>query len=111
MILMNLIKQRIAIAEIVGWRINPRVPAELKYDAIMCWIRPGNMDWHDEQLPDYLNCHNAIQEAINTLSLTLKTAYASKLFDICGSWAATTWATPKQKCEAFLKVMGKWENE
>lgn len=61
------------------------------------------------EVPDYLNDHNAIQEAVNTLGLTLKTAYASNLFDICGSWAATVWATPEQKCKAFLKTIGKWE--
>lgn len=101
---MSPIKQRIAIAEYSGYKWQG---IREEKDCIG-WILYNQ---YISYIPDYVNNHNAIQEAVNTLGLTLKTAYASNLFDICGSWAATVWATPEQKCKAFLKTIGKWENE
>ena len=67
-------QRRIALAEVCGWTFNPppynKPPfsAEFKAEALLCWIRPGNMSHQLEAPPDYLNDLNAMRKALLTLN-------------------------------------------
>jgi hypothetical protein len=74
--------------------------------------------WHDDQiegLPDYLNDLNAMHEAEKMLTESQSAQYERRLM---GSrsfvGAAEFWiyhATAAQRAEAFLRTIGKWEND
>lgn len=130
-------KQRIAIAEACGWKFRPLFPPpeseqrdhhEAKENAIMCWVRPENNDWETQELPDYLNDLNAIQEAETCLDFVKKgPKYLLLLEQIIsrrvgedisikitsvGQFGFSGWiahAKAYEKAEAILKTIGKWE--
>lgn len=101
---MNPNKQRIVIAELNGFKWS----GLREEKDFIGWTLKGQY-W--PRLPDYLNDLNAINEVVASLSYTLRTAYTSVLFDICGSWSASVDATAAQRCQAYLRVMCKWENK
>jgi hypothetical protein len=94
---MNPEKQRIAIAEACGWKCS---------------------EYSDElgQLvaqftPDYLNCLNAMHEAEATLRFDDRNHYIDRLGETYhDSWEFCT-ATAAQRAEAFLRTVGKWEED
>jgi hypothetical protein len=104
--------QRIAIAEVCGWKL----------------IRTGENPspewrgmWHDPSgtpigfTPDYLSNLNAMHEAEKVLITQLKVrAYATLLCSICehATPMVPVWhATASQRAEAFLRTIGKWEDD
>ena len=109
---MNQEKQRIAIAEACGWtEIEP------------CTCRDGvsrgytpTPGAHKKHLPDYLNDLNAMHEAEKVMRdspkkkhtylqwLGCEDAYTSTVF-------ASVTATAAERAEAFLRTIGKWEDD
>ena len=114
-------RQRLAIAEQMGWRFYPN--EDLK-DAIKTFVTKNkNNIWgldpngelrFQHAIPDYLNDLNAIHEAEKTLDYSLQ-RYRERLsfmFDGNpeeGVWLAVN-ATAAQRAEAFLRTIGKWED-
>lgn len=129
---MNAKAQRIAIAEACGisyprWECtNPEcvefgIIAEVRIDrsgrALYC---PGNQCGNDLSLivlPDYLNDLNAMHSAEKVLSLSQRDQYQQWLYRIVEKecrmapiyWLAIN-STAKQRAEAFLRTIGKWED-
>jgi hypothetical protein len=116
---MNEEKQRIAIAEACGWqRFCP--DKDPNY-----WYKPG---WREvvitNKLPDYLNDLNAMRGAEGVLGGEKRVEYLDALLDVLGLnlgpggwdmdfnsvWQMTA-ATAAQRAEAFLKTLGKWEDD
>ena len=56
--------------------------------------------------PDWCNDLNAMHEAEKTLTSAQLLDYIAFLFDTC--YEATV-ATARQRAEAFLRTLGKWE--
>jgi hypothetical protein len=106
----------IAIAEHRGWRIAERVSPEVKESATACWIRPNGNEWQEENLPDYCSDLNAMHEAVKTLQQNLKHRYFACLCTVVSGaislngYSAATEATARQRAEAFLRTLGKWED-
>jgi hypothetical protein len=100
-------KQRIAIAEACGWKC----PCGFK-EAFACWVRPSAMEHQTEWLPDYLNDLNAMHEALKTQPIRIQQKYIPFLRNLCaveGSWPEE--ATAAQRAKAFLRTIGKWEDD
>jgi hypothetical protein len=97
---MNKEKQRIAIAKACGWtKFTP--------DTIQFVARRSDGKW--DLITDYLHDLNAMHEAEN---LVLRSAqqcrdYADALDDGNGGH----FATAAQRAEAFIRTIGKWEEE
>jgi len=104
---MNKEKQRIAIAEACGWR------------EISDWKAAGINGQHPtepwtEVIPDYLNDLNAIHEAEKVLRDDREAAFRGWLWLAHGQpelRCAIVHATAAQRAEAFLRTIGKWEEE
>lgn len=66
-------------------------------------------------IPDYCNDLNAMREAEETLAESLQEKYLDNLYSVCNpdSMYKDTWkmnrATARQRAEAFLETLGKWE--
>ena len=110
---MNQEKQRIAIAEACGWTDITRGP----YDG-----RPfGRYKTHQlEGVPDYLNDLNAMHEAEKVLTVAQRITYANQIGVVLSNGsvgrAIPNWwfiheATAAQRAEAFLRTIGKWEQD
>ncbi len=92
--------QRIAIAEACYGQVHP---ANKDYAHARVWSKE-----HDGLIhaPDYLSDLNACHEMEKVLTTVQKDYYASMLGDNCGSsWRV--FATAPQRCEAFLRTLGK----
>lgn len=91
-----------AIAEACGWKKPARktVLNEKGYFVTQ----------HAQSAPNYCNDLNAMHEAENTLVGQQFSAYAFMLNDIEGSLYGIR-ATARQRAEAFLRTIGKWEEE
>jgi hypothetical protein len=127
---MNKEKQRIAIAEACGWSLQPLIWRSefIRYRL----IKPDGKvflfkHWDDgadecrswetacarDVLPDYLNDLNAMHEAEKVLqqhmakwwNYTSQLAAANSALGTGGE----AHATAKQRAEAFLRTIGKWE--
>lgn len=104
-------QQRIAIAEICGIQI---VQAEDGWwDK---WVNGTNYKSGAykeniiEELPDYLNCKNAMQEARQTKwhDVKFRAKYAEELHKICDYVPCGSLnASPEQEAKAFLIACGK----
>lgn len=115
---MTEIEQRTAVAVVCGWE-----------DILMCrgklrgYPPKGTLLTSDDDaafLPDYPNDLNAMHEAEKTL--TSKACYIYELCKVCGGLRGTViwnvmevepfvFATASQRCEAFLRTVGKWKGE
>ena len=108
-------QQRIAIAEAYGWSFSGTTTHS-----------PDGAFWESKgpDYPDYLNDLNACHEMVETLDRWQRGDYAQHLMEVCmehpigtvpdydsdrRSLTSITQATPKQKCEAFLKTLNLWE--
>jgi hypothetical protein len=108
--------QRIAIAEACGWKICLSAlqsgldvyKGPLIDDATEC--RP---------LPDYIFDLNAMHEAEKVLDTTnggpksgdcLRYAYSRELYKLVPEWMQPFRATAAQRAEAFLRTLGKWDD-
>jgi hypothetical protein len=106
-------KQRIAIANALGyeWR---QVPDAL-YRA---WYRGDRFIGSTSDLPQWLNDLNAMHEAETALTEKQELFYLVKLSAAMKESATIGWkaertyrATAAQRAEAFLRTIGKWEDE
>jgi endonuclease YncB( thermonuclease family) len=70
------------------------------------------MEHQTEWLPDYLNDLNAMHEALKTQPIRIQQKYIPFLRNLCaveGSWPEE--ATAAQRAKAFLRTIGKWEDD
>jgi len=100
----------LAMADAMGWR---------KEDGVYVWTANG-IDCTCDELWDWANDLNAMHLAEKTLDVSCRLNYPTKLlrvlFDLGGEF---TWygsgtfphitATARQRAEAFLRTLGKWE--
>jgi hypothetical protein len=115
---MNTDKQRIAIAEACGWKC----PCGFK-EAFACWVRPSAMEHQTEWLPDYLVDLNAMHEAEKVLTPKYQPAKGESQWSDYLAWLGfcgenktrevyeCVTATAAQRAEAFLRTLGKWEED
>lgn len=97
--------QRIAIAEACGWR-------RTKEGAKSAWFNPAarghGRSMFRNQIPDYLSDLNACHEMEKGMTSGQNQAYGLQLSRQCNR--VDIWhATAAQRCEAFLRTIGKWE--
>ncbi len=86
-----------AIAEVCGWNNKPVVRTNGKGSV---WVT----EW-----PDYCNDLNAMHEAEKVLTDDQREVFYPRNL---GAWQSpfnVIYATARQRAEAFLRVMGKWE--
>lgn len=117
---MNPEKQRIAIAEACGWRIEYIHGNGMDCDV---WVDPEGLI--REECPDYLNDLNAMHEAEKALTELQRGDYSHELLRMVAirkpynprsmAWChmdffQVTHATAAQRAEAFLKTINKWNN-
>jgi len=108
--------QRIAIAEACGWKmITTKDCGQWPHG-----IDPMGDRMHTAVLPDYLTDLNAMHEAEKVLTFDQALAYTSQLsLAVSGQEVSTTpsallfphCATAAQRAEAFLRTIGKWEDD
>ncbi len=103
---MNTEKQRIAIAEACGWTQGYCPCGDEECGA---WQSPRKDNW--EYLPDYLNDLNAMHEAEKVMKGQKIDAYVTMLCLKVQSTPSLWNATAAQRAEAFLRTIGKWEDE
>jgi hypothetical protein len=114
-------KQRIAIAEACGWTdVKGTKGVHPKAHFKGCGYAD---DWI--ALPDYLHDLNAMHKAEKVIGYVNRLNYPAQLFDVVcrtsGEWQKVfnkihpdAWAlqaTSAQRAEAFLRTIGKWEEE
>ena len=111
---MNNEKQRIAIAEARGM-IGPFENSEE-------WFENGDSDGciivlrdaTGKRVANYLNDLNAMHEAEKTLSREQLESYIFEMHEIIGHNHIVRYvvtATAAQRAEAFLRALGKWEDD
>lgn len=93
-----------AIAEICGWRLVEKQYEDFGY-CLKLWITPSG----EEEIapPNYCGDLNAMHEAEQVLTLKQLLIYAHCLESEYGFFGVT--ATARQRAEAFLRMLGKWE--
>jgi hypothetical protein len=117
---MNTEKQRIAIAEACGWKDikdTNHESVDIESRSITHWsgltgVPPEfiHYEWNRVIIPDYLNDLNAMHEAEEVLTDSdQKHKYAS-LLGRHDYWLLIH-ATAAQRAEAFLRTIGKWEDD
>jgi hypothetical protein len=123
---MNKEKQRIAIAEACGWKDIKDTNHEdvnIESRSISCWsgltgVPPKfiHYEWNRVIIPDYLNNLNAMHEAEMSRVdmedgrfIVLFREYLHTILGHDGSLAIH--ATAAQRAEAFLRTIGKWEDD
>jgi hypothetical protein len=111
---MNEIEQRVTIAERCGFE----APEWCCHEENECYLECS--EYHNEQinkLPDYLNDLNAMHEAEKTLTDEQYEKYRQAVVRI--NFDSTSpvrvmcpiTATAAQRAEAFLKTIGKWQEQ
>ncbi len=88
-----------AIAEVCGWTDVSEVHRSGK--------APGADYVGQEFIPDYCNDLNAMHQAEKTLRGGEWDTYVDLLAD---TWMQVARATARQRAEAFLRTLGKWED-
>jgi hypothetical protein len=121
-------KQRIAIAEACGWKDikdTNHESVDISSRSISYWsgltgVPPEFIHYENRIfIPDYLNDLNAMHQAEKVLTKNKSMEYAFRLAD---SWILNGedkqpdlvrgfCATAAERAEAFLKTIGKWEDE
>lgn len=89
-------QKRIAIARACGWRAETYGPS---------WCES------ETKMPDYLNDLNAMHEAEIQLKAEDNHAYGCYCSELYEKYGNTVSLTAAQRCEAFLKTIGKWVTE
>ena len=102
--------QRIAIAEALGY-----TQEEPWLDGRDCWSHKDHPPHAGfDVIPDYLHDLNACHEFEIWLLKNhpdLRAVYRRILIECVGSDGLYWMATAPQRCEAFLKTIGKWRDE
>ncbi len=88
-----------AIANALGWRVE---------DGVYMWTEHGIDKTAPLSMWDWCNDLNAMHEVEDELSGNQYMVYALMLDAVEGSLFGIR-ATARQRAEAFLRVMGKWE--
>lgn len=112
---MNPESQRIAIAQACGWRMGSALP-----DGTPCWQgrQCDEFAVGVNQLPDYLNDLNAMNEAEKMLPSAQHYCFVTELNKVVfGDDGKSTWppmfeivsATPVQRAQAFLRTLNLWK--
>jgi hypothetical protein len=100
--------QRIKIAEACGWTDFSRA----KHEGAIQYGRKPLSCYDSWEVPDYLNDLNAMHEAEKTLDDDLDLDYSENLEIVTGGdMSKYRSATAAQRAEAFLRTIGKWEEE
>jgi predicted ABC-type transport system involved in lysophospholipase L1 biosynthesis ATPase subunit len=103
-------QQRIAIAQACGWK---------RQEPDSCFFDDPTESFQEYvgDLPDYCNDLNAMHQAETVMTDRQRTSYLDKLYEVCNphsmlndDWNLTC-ATAAQRAEAFLKTIGKWEED
>lgn len=116
-------KQRIVIAQEYGWILHKNhIGLQLPL-ILQCWTN-GKVEIFGNYLPDYLNDLNAMNEAEALFDAPSKTHfgnnsayyhYLSIVTKRDGNELLNRYrmirATAAQRAEAFLRTIGKWEDE
>lgn len=101
-------QQRIAIAEICGWKEIRQHPKTRVWFAIP---PPDRKPQHDVLLPDYLFDLNAMHEAEMWLRETYPAKFAKYLFQLRKiAHPEPECATVAQRAETWLKAINLWKN-
>jgi hypothetical protein len=130
---MNKEKQRIAIAEACGWKdvkYTYHEEVDIENRSIIHWsgltgIPPEFIHYENRiKIPDYLTDLNAIHEAMAHLEPDQVNQFAAELSGIVLENREKYWwdltsnevghvanATAAQRAEAFLRTVGKWEDD
>ncbi len=112
-------EQRIAIAEACGWNFVPSNDDGNGHAFPESWISEYGREAYDiDGLADYLNDLNACHEAWLTLDQDQRDKFRLELLKLTveGVWLSGYHldkycnATAAQRCEAFLRVIGKWKD-
>lgn len=102
--------QRIAIAEACGWAaVWEACRPPIDYHKMLSWKFEGKITGRTP--PDYPNDLNAMTLAWYTLHIKQQIIACNKLVNLCGGIEPAINATAAQRAEAFLKTIGKWEDE
>jgi hypothetical protein len=93
----------IAIAEACGW----------KYEKNETHAPDGSFWWSKEpEIPDYCNDLNAMHEAEKVFDTALYCRYINELCDLTIKGNNSMYmATARQRAEAFLKTIEKWNSD
>jgi hypothetical protein len=102
---MNKEKQRIKIAEAVGWK-KLKDFSDSGWPLLLTPPEKPNKKWYLEAIPDYLNDLNAMHKAEEMLGATQMHHYGQWLQNVYGPIYR---ATAEQRAEAFLKTLNLWE--
>ena len=89
----------VAIANALGWRVE---------DGVYMWTEHGIDKTAPLSMWDWCNDLNAMHEVEDELSGNQYMVYALMLDAVEGSLFGIR-ATARQRAEAFLKTLGKWE--
>lgn len=112
---MNSKERRIAIAEACGWilcKTTDEFPGDLSwhnYYGKTVWKHPklGYASW--KAVPDYPNDLNACHEFEKMLDEQTYRLFIGHLVAILKPGEFAVRATAPQRCEAFLRTIGKWK--
>lgn len=98
-----------AIAESLGW--NRREWIDKKGRSCSGWRTPSGKELGGHP-PNYTSDLNACHEFEKKLSLRDRADYTSWLYESSLNLGTATWesahATARQRCEAYLRTLGKW---
>lgn len=114
-------QQRIAIAEACGWT-DLHIGTWTRWLNALMGIAPGDKNERHVRVPDYLNDLNAMHEAEEKIMSHI--GYCRNLLEVvvpgtkgvivglhAGYGMSILHATAAQRAEAFLRTIGKWEEE
>jgi len=104
----------IAIAKACGWNPPPEGMGNMTHGGSKFM---SSEEWRKAHIPNYCNDLNAMHEAEKILTGKQRIIYADQLCIIWTGrddraipiWFWITEATARQRAEAFLKTLGKWE--
>lgn len=112
--------QRIAIAEARGWTFDKRTPNEKVIAFTKRWLSSNKHDTNHYFCPDYLNDLNSCAGFRKSLTFSQRLDFDGLFLMIVSRDAGLNHnvllalrecydATALQRCEAFLRTIGKWE--
>jgi len=92
-----------AIAEACGWKRNPKCG----------WYPDNGWNFGTQNIHDYCNDLNSMHEAEKVIVSEWNPFYATQLARVTNSHYSDDpsffCATARQRAEAFLRTLGKWE--
>jgi hypothetical protein len=93
-----------AMAEVAGWKYNTIVKS---------WLAPKQLPIIGQtlELPDFVSDLNAVHEVEKTLNEDQHRLYRFDLIEVFGTESKFHRATARQRCEAILKTLNRWNPE